>query len=389
VSTGTGDLDSTDVFDGRAPDFERIYCAPGRVNIIGEHTDYNEGLVLPTTTAAFTWLAASVRSDRTITIESRNFDETRSFDLDNMAPKGQPGWIDYAAGVAAELEALGIRLQGANLLVNGEIPLGGGLSSSASFEVGVATALLDIANEMLPARQIAELCRRAENDYVGVGCGIMDQLVVSACERGKAMLIDCRTLDVSFGTIPVDVRLLITDSGVKHCLPESGYNNRTQECLDAVQLLADDMPGVTALRDLGADDLEERSEILGDTLYRRCRHVVTENDRVAEFLRALEATDLDRMGSLISESHVSLRDDFEVSCSEVDALVEIADACDGALGSRIVGAGFGGCILTLTTAAKVEQVAAEIVKNYGQVLGHQPWSHIVQPADPAGIVNLK
>jgi len=387
--TETGVLSSTDSFNVRARDFERLYCAPGRVNIIGEHTDYNEGLVLPTTTAAFTWLAASVRSDRVVTVESQNVDETCSFDLDNLAPKKQPGWIDYAAGVAAELEAVGIRLKGANLLVNGDIPLGGGLSSSASFEVGVATALLDIAGETLPPRQIAELCRRAENNYAGVSCGIMDQLVVSACERGKAMLIDCRTLDVNFGTIPAEVRLLVTDSGVKHRLPESDYNDRAQECLDAVQLLAGELPHVTSLRDLHADELGASVEVLGDTLYRRCRHVVTENARVMEFLGALGIADLEHMGSLISESHASLRDDFEVSCPEVDVLVEIADACDGVLGSRIVGAGFGGCVLTLTTAANVQQVAARIGTNYGQILGRQPWSHIVQPADPARTVRQK
>lgn len=389
MNTGSDAVDATDAFSVRASEFERLYRAPGRVNIIGEHTDYNEGLVLPTTTAAFTWLAASVRSDRIVTVESRNFDATCCFALDNIEPREQPGWIDYAAGVAAELEALGIRLQGANLLVHGDIPLGGGLSSSASFEVGIATALLDLAGATLPPQEVAKLCRRAENNYAGVSCGIMDQLVVSACERGKAMLIDCRTLDTEFAALPDDARLLVTDSGVKHRLPDSDYNDRAQECADAVQLLAADIPGVTALRDLDAATLTKNRELLGDTLFRRSRHVVTENARVTEFMAALEAADLEHMGALISASHSSLRDDFAVSCPEVDTLVEIADDCDGALGSRMVGAGFGGCILTLTTAAELEQVAASIGRTYGKILGRRPWSHVVQPTDPAGIMKQK
>ncbi len=369
--------------NGASPASAKRFRAPGRVNIIGEHTDYNEGLVLPTTTALFTSVAASPRPDRIIQVTSSNMQDTQSFDLDDIEPDENPQWIDYAKGVAAEIEAEGVRLSGANLEIESEIPLGGGLSSSASFELAVATALLEIATVTLPKPVIAELCRRAENRYAGVNCGIMDQYAIACCEPNMAMLLDCRTLDVEQVAIPPDLRLLLTDSGVKHRLPVSGYNNRLDECATAVKILAQDAPQLTALRDLSMDVLDARKDQLGDLLYRRCRHVVSEIQRVRDAFAALQAGDLSNLGKLISASHTSLRDDYDVSCDEVDQLVEIADQSPGVLGSRMIGAGFGGCVLSLVESDNIDEAARQVRQKYEDLTGDEPWMHIVQAANPA------
>jgi len=361
----------------------RRFRAPARVNIIGEHTDYNDGLVLPTTTALFTSVTAVPRPDRIIRIESREMRNVQSFDLDDIEPAKNPGWIDYAKGVAAELEAEGIRLQGANLEIESQIPLGGGLSSSASFELAVATALLRLADRSLPGPSLAAICQRAEIRYAGVNCGIMDQFTIACCKRGNAMLLDCRSLDIEQVAIPPSAGMLIIDSGVKHRLPESAYNKRSDECAEAVKILSQDAPQVVALRDLKLEMLETQKDRLGDLLYRRCRHVVSENQRVRDAYAALRSGDLEKLGKLISDSHASLRDDFEVSCDEVDQLVEIADECTDVPGSRILGAGFGGCVLSLVGLDNIEEVAGKITQKYKQVTGHDPWTHIVQGSEPA------
>ena len=361
----------------------RRFRAPARVNIIGEHTDYNDGLVLPTTTALFTSVTAVPRPDRIIRIESREMRNIQSFDLDDIEPAKNPGWIDYAKGVAAELEAEGIRLQGANLEIESQIPLGGGLSSSASFELAVATALLRLADRSLPGPSLAAICQRAEIRYAGVNCGIMDQFTIACCKRGNAMLLDCRSLDIEQVAIPPSAGMLIIDSGVKHRLPESAYNKRSDECAEAVKILSQHAPQVVALRDLKMEMLETQKDRLGDLLYRRCRHVVSENQRVRDAYAALRSGDLEKLGNLISASHASLRDDFEVSCDEVDQLVEIADECTDVPGSRILGAGFGGCVLSLVGLDNIEEVAGKITQKYKQVTGHDPWTHIVQGSEPA------
>jgi len=361
----------------------RQFRAPARVNIIGEHTDYNDGLVLPTTTALFTSVTATPRADRIIKVTSGQVQDTQGFDLDDIELVEEPQWIYYAKGVAAEIEMEGVRLLGADLHIESDIPLGGGLSSSASFELAIATALLDIADASLSGPAIAKLCQRAENRYAGVSCGIMDQYVIACCEANMAMLLDCRTLDTEQVAIPEGLRLLITDSGIKHRLPVSGYNNRLGECALACRIFAQDAPEVTALRDLSMDRLESRRDHLGDLLYRRCRHVVTEIQRVRDAFAALQTGDLDKLGNLISASHASLRDDYDVSCDEVDQLVEIADGSTGVLGSRMVGAGFGGCVLSLVEADNIDAAAREVRQRFTDLTGDEPWMHIVQAAPPA------
>jgi galactokinase len=361
----------------------RRFRAPARVNIIGEHTDYNDGLVLPTTTALFTSVTAVPRPDRIIRIESREMRNVQSFDLDNIEPAKNPGWIDYAKGVAAELEAEGIHLQGANLEIESRIPLGGGLSSSASFELAVATALLRLADRSLPGPSLATICQRAEIRYAGVNCGIMDQFTVACCKRGNAILLDCRSLDAEQVAIPQSAGMLIIDSGVKHRLPESAYNKRLDECAEAVNILSQDAPQIVALRDLKMDMLEMQKDRLGDLLYRRCRHVVSEIQRVRNAFAALQAGDLSNLGKLISASHASLRNDYEVSCDEVDQLVRIADQSTGVLGSRMIGAGFGGCVLSLVESDNIDEAARQVRQKYEDLTGDEPWMHIVQAANPA------
>lgn len=372
---------------GQSPDGARQFRAPARVNIIGEHTDYNDGLVLPTTTALFTSVTATPRSDRIVRVTSRDMQDTQGFDLDDIEPVENPQWIDYARGVAAEIEVEGVQLSGADLEIESEIPLGGGLASSASYELAIATALLELAAASLPKPAIAKLCRRAEHRYAGVSCGIMDQYAIACCDANMAMLLDCRTLHTEQVAIPADLRLLITDSGVKHRLPVSGYNNRLGECALACKILAKDAPELSALRDLTMDTLESRRDHLGDLLYRRSRHVVTEIQRVRDAFAALQTGDLEKLGKLISASHASLRDDYEVSCDEVDQLVEIADASAGVMGSRMVGAGFGGCVLSLVTSDNIDAATHEIRQKYADLTGAEPWMHVVAAAEPARQVN--
>ena len=362
------------------------YRAPGRVNIIGEHTDYNDGFVLPTTSSACTNITAEPRDDRTVKLVSQNLDDERSFSLDDIAVSDSPIWADYARGVAVELEAHGSTLRGANINVDGNIPIGGGLSSSASFEVGIAVALLSIADATLSEKDIARICQLAEVRFAGVNCGIMDQLAIAGCERGKAMLIDCRTLDTQHADIPDHARLLVVDSGVRHLLPDSDYNERGEECSKAVSILSRENTDIKALRDVSIELLESGRQALGDVLFRRARHIVSENTRVLNAFDALQGSDLATLGQLISESHESLRDDFEISCDPVDRLVAIADACPGALGSRQIGGGFGGCVLCLSTDEHLDAVREQVTVEYGQISGEEPWVHVVEPTDPAGPV---
>ena len=356
--------------------------APARVNIIGEHTDYNGGFVLPTTTALFTRVTATSRPDRRVEVTSKNLDDTQIFTLDDLRPGAEMTWIEYVKGVAAELQADGVALQGLNIDIESDIPLGGGLSSSASLELAVATAMIRAVSATVALDRLARLCQRAEHKYAGVQCGIMDQYTIACARKGNAILLDCRSLDVVQVAIPDDARLIVTDSGVRHHLPDGDYNNRADECAAAVRLLAEVIPGLATLRDLHADALEEYKRLLGDVLYRRCRHIVTENSRVHRAVEAMDNADIKQLGALLNACHRSLRDDFEISCAEVDVLVDVCNACDGVIGSRMIGGGFGGCVLSLTTADAVDESAAQIVGNYGQVLGEEPWLHIVEPADP-------
>jgi galactokinase len=360
------------------------FRAPARINIIGEHTDYNDGLVLPTTTALETRVVSEPRDDRMLVVRSAYANESRTLDLDNLEKGADSHWMDYVRGVAVALMEEGITLRGADLQIDSDIPVGGGLSSSAALEVSVALALLDACGESLDALQLAKACQRAESDTVGLKCGIMDQFASVGCQKGSAMLIDCRTLEAEFADIPDSAAFLVVDSGVKHRLPDGEYNDRREDCEQALQTIRAQYPGVDSLCDVSLSQLSGAAEALGETLYRRASHVITENQRVAESLVALRRGDLQLLGSKISESHVSLCKDFAVSCDESDKLVELLVALPGVYGARQVGAGFGGCVIALSDVDSVAAVRESISQSWGAEIGEEPWTHIVQPVEPAG-----
>lgn len=317
----------------------RLFRAPARINLIGEHCDYNDGFVMPTNTALYTWLAIAPRNDRTVRILASDFALIVDIKLDELPRNQEGGWQEYPKGVLQVLQDEGFELKGADILMTGEIPLGGGLSSSASLETVMALAMLSISGYDIDRKRIALMCKTAENEFVGVACGIMDQYVISLCAKDQAMMLDCRSLDYELVQLPTDAQLLIVNSGVKHQLSGGDYNSRQQECERVVSQLAENGLEITALRDIDMTQLDKHRTELGDILYRRGRHVITEIQRVRDAYRAMIDKDTVTLGQLMNQSHDSLRDDFEVSCKELDVLVDISRGCDGVYGSRMVGAG--------------------------------------------------
>ena len=376
---------------GELPDSAepQIARAPARVNVIGEHTDYNDGLVLPTTSALYTWVAASRRNDDRVNVRSLNVSQSASVDLKDIA-KARPGdWSAYVFGVIAALSSHGIEISGADIVIRSDMPLGGGLSSSAALELAVAHAILGLSQQEIDTTRLAELCRQAEIEFAGVNCGLMDQLAVASCRRGHALRLDCRNLSTKQIALPDNLRILLTDSGVKHELATSEYNRRAAECAEALTRLTETAGSLESLRDVSPDMLRQHGGRLGDKLTRRCRHVLSENQRVLDAANALEAADTAALGKLVSASHVSLRDDYEVSCDAVDQLIAIADQCAGVHGSRMVGGGFGGCVLSIVEPQKVEDVEREIRSAYRTPAGWPPWTHVVAPAHPASTVQIQ
>ncbi len=348
----------------------RIYRAPGRVNLIGEHTDYNDGFVMPVAIDLSTWVAIGPRADRRLAVYSDNLSDGVEFDLDGACPRRH--WSDYVLGVAVMLERAGHRLAGANLLVGSELPIGSGLSSSAALEVATGYALLDTAGQEIDYIDLAKLCQRAESEFVGMRCGIMDQFISCCGRKGQALLLDCRSLAYRLLRIPDWIRLVICNTMVKHELADGEYNRRRADCEAGARLLAERMPGVVALRDVTSEDLERQKSSLTDIIYRRCRHVISENFRVAAAAGALEAGDLDKFGTLMRDSHLSLKDDYEVSCDELDLMVELSGRVSGVIGSRLTGGGFGGCTINLVRFDQVEEFKREVACAYERSTGYAP-----------------
>jgi galactokinase len=365
----------------------RIFRAPGRVNLIGEHTDYNDGFVMPAAIGFQTWIAASPRNDGTLHAHSQQFEESISLRLTEFAGPPRKHWSDFIRGVAAVLESNGCALSGANLLVDGRVPMGAGLSSSASLEVATAMALLAMSNAAVPPLDLAKLCQRAEHEYVGTRCGIMDQFIAVFGRSAHALMLDCRSLAYEALPIPADVRLVISNSMVKHELAAGEYNLRRADCEAGVEILQKFLPDVRALRDVTIGDLEKNQTKLPERVYRRCRHVISENARVLEAADALETSNLTRFGQLMNESHRSLRDDYEVSCSELDLLVELASACDGVYGSRMTGGGFGGCTITLVQAEHTDRFRASVAESYKKETGISPDIYICSATQGAAAWN--
>jgi galactokinase len=350
----------------------QLYAAPGRVNIIGEHTDYNDGFVLPAALEATTVAAIAPRADRTLRIHSQRMDETLSFDLDDTGPTPRKDWSDYVRGVAVVLKSEGHRLTGADLMIDSDVPIGAGLSSSAAIEVATGYALMSASGLAVDLTKLALACQRAENEFVGMRCGIMDQFIACHGAAGHALLIDCRSLDRRLVPVSASARLMICNTMVHHAHAAGEYNLRRRDCEDGVARLKQALPGIKALRDVTPAELEAHAGLLTPLIHRRCRHVVTENDRTVSAADALEAGDIALVGRLMSESHVSMRDDFEISCPEVDTMVEINAAIDGVYGARMTGGGFGGCTISLVDADAVERFERQVMERYRAATGLEP-----------------
>lgn len=358
----------------------RLFRAPGRVNLIGEHTDYNEGFVLPAAIGFSAWMAARPRNDRCVAVNSRNFDETRSFDLDRLPDQPQRHWSDYVAGVIVTLRQAGFHLTGADLIVAGDVPIGSGLSSSAALETVVAFTLLSLTEADIDRTQVAQLCRQAEQDFVGVRVGIMDQFVSCHAIPGHALLLDCRSLDYRFAPIPAGVSIAICNTMVQHALAGGEYNRRRAECEEGVRLLSQCLPGIHSLRDVTPGELERCKRRLPSVIHRRCRHVIGENRRVLNAVQALEQNDLEAFGRLMYNSHISLQQDYEVSCPELDVMVRLAAELPGVYGARMTGGGFGGCAVALVRDGDVSSFRDRILAAYRDATGIEAAVYVTEAA---------
>jgi len=330
-----------------------IVRAPGRLSVMGGHVDYNGGPVLPIAIPLHIELHLEPHSGNTVELYAEEIDKHAQFSLDDL--QHQHSWIDYVQGVAVELKELGIPLRGFRGVVKSTLPMAAGLSSSAALEVATALAFLHLANESLSPVETALLSQRAENKFVGVQCGILDQTAIAACIADHALLLYCNTME--FEQIPFDLKhhsMIVTYSGAPRELASSAYNDRRASCEKAVEILQNELPQISQLCDLNPDDLPLAEKVLSPLLYKRVRHVVTEIDRTKRAAIALKSNDLETLGKLIDQTHNSLRDDYEVSSKELNWLVDWARKQPGVLGSRLTGAGFGGCTVTLM---EKEQIA--------------------------------
>lgn len=364
----------------------RFVQAPGRVNLIGEHTDYNDGFVLPAAIHLHTTVGVAGRKDGRLAVFSQNYGEQVEFDVGDLPGNASHRWSDYVVGVAQKLREKGVTLPGASLWIEGNVPEGAGLSSSASLEVAVCEALLEVSGAKLDRAEKALLCQRAENEFVGARCGIMDQFVAVHGRKDHALLLDCRSLQHRHQPIPEQVRLVICNTMVRHKLAGGEYNVRRKECEAAAQVFAGIIPGATALRDVPIEEFEKHAPELPEPIRRRARHVITENLRVIGAAAALERHDVERFGELMKESHASLRDDFEVSCRELDIMVALAEKADGVYGARMTGGGFGGCTVNLVKAELVEGFQQRISREYEAATGLRPAIYICRAADGVGQV---
>ena len=350
----------------------RVFQAPGRVNLIGEHTDYNDGFVFPMAIEFYTTVAVAPTHDRKLYIRSMNMDELIAVDL-NDNKKRRNHWSDYVAGMASVLEGEGLKLPGASMLIDSDVPVGAGLSSSAALETAAGLALLSTVNVELESEKLALFGQKAENEFVGMNCGIMDQFISVHGKADHALFLDCRTLDYELVPLKADkVRIVICNTMVKHELGSSEYNKRRAECEKGVQIMSADFPDIRALRDVSLEQFNSVADKLPEVVRRRCRHVISEDERTQASIASLNAGDVAEFGRLMNASHDSLRDDYEVSCKELDVLVDIARSQDGVFGARMTGGGFGGCTVNLVAAEAVDVFVDAVSSQYQQKTGLTP-----------------
>ncbi len=355
--------------------------APGRINLIGEHTDYNQGFVLPAAIDMVVEITCEKNpaSARSITAYAKEYNEKQSFSLDKLKPvQGAPEWVDYIRSVCWVLEEEGYSLEGATLTIESNIPVGAGLSSSAALELATAGVLVAANSYNISLSELALLCQKAENEFVGVQCGIMDQYAVALGQKNRALFLDCRNLRYEF--IPLELenyQLLIVNSRVERSLSVSAYNRRREECEEALQKLAIIYgKSFPALRDVSLEEIRAAGSTLPAMLYKRSRYVIEENIRVSEAVAALKSGDLDKFGYLLVRSHAGLRDLYEVSCPELDLIVDTAMQIDGVLGARMTGAGFGGCALVLLEKGVVDYVKEKIKTAFTVLNWQKPYFYL-------------
>jgi galactokinase len=367
----------------------RVFRAPGRVNLIGEHTDYNRGFVLPIALDLACYVATGGSRDATVRVYSEEKRESREWPVERLsALTPAHDWSDYVAGVGRELDRAGYRIEPKTMLIHSTVPEGAGLSSSAALEVSAALALA--GDQPIAPLALAELCLRAEAGFVGLPCGIMDQYVSVFARENTALKIDCRSLDHEAISLPEGIEIVAVNSMVKHALGESAYKERTEQCAEAVKAIRRLDPSVESLRDVTLPLLEQAAPSMYEVIVRRARHVVTENERVGLFVNAARRTDLECMGQLMVESHLSLRDDYEVSCPELDFLVDTALRIEGVLGARVTGGGFGGCTVNLLRRGAGERFRQEISRAYSERFGITPQIFDCRPSGGAGeVTNLE
>ncbi|MEZ4699181.1 MAG: galactokinase [Rhodothermales bacterium] len=362
--------------------------APGRVNLIGDHTDYNDGFVLPVTLEHAVYALAAPRNDRSVRLFSMNFDEMAEFDLDDAGRQGA-SWRDYVGGVTAEVHARRPLPHGFDAVIFGDVPLGSGLSSSAAIEVASLLMLQELFGLDIEPVEGALLCQHVEHRWIGLQCGIMDQFASRLGRAGHALFLDCRSLQ--YLEIPMvlgDAALLIVDSKAPRSLASSKYNERRGECEAGVEILRRSDPAIASLRDVTTGVLEANEAAMPAGVYRRCRHVVTENARVEEAAMALRSGDLKRLGALMSASHASLRDDYAVSSAPLDRIVDSALATEGVYGARLTGAGFGGCVVALVDQEWAPVIRERIDTDYRAMFAIAPAFYEVRENVEAGVVNL-
>lgn len=348
-----------------------VYRAPGRVNLIGEHTDYNDGYVLPTPIDRHVYVAAKPRTDDRFRVYAADFRQRKEFTVESTRPDPDRPWSNYVQGVVQALREEGYSIKGADMVVTGDVPLGAGLSSSAALLIAILRALQSMNELEMDPVEAAYIGRRAENEFVGVQCGIMDHFVACLGAHGRALFIDCRTNEHRLIDMQPSHRVVVVNTMRQRELTDSAYNERRAQCMEAVRIISTHSPEVKALRDVSPETLVEHWDTLPAVIQRRARHVVTENQRVLDAVECLEAGDVDGFGDLMYDSHESLRIDYEVSCMELDALVDATMAMDEVVGARMTGAGFGGCTVNLVEAGYVGEFTEKIKMRYHRATAKQ------------------
>ena len=363
-----------------------VAYAPGRVNLIGEHTDYNDGFVLPAAVDRGVALAGRRVPGGPFTLYAADLDDHCIFGSGSLARDAQHAWANYFKGVVWALGERGIDVPACEAVVTGDIPQGAGLSSSAAYEVATVLLLESLGGFELPLEEVAKVAREAENGFVAVACGIMDQMASVFGQQGRALLLDCRSLAKQAVELPAGLKIVVVNSGVRHSLASSEYNKRRAECDEGVRVLSASLPNIRALRDVQADDLARLMPALSPVVGKRCRHVVSENVRVREAIQAMAAGDLAKLKRLLAHSHASLRDDYEVSCGELDVLVDLALPQSCCHGARLTGAGFGGSTVNLVDVASVGDFADAMTAGYRQRTGRTAEIHVFEPSAGAHLL---